>query len=245
MNPVYLWVDLAVLLPTLALSFDKRVGFYKQWRWYWPVNALVLAVFVAWDVVFTERGIWGFNPEYLVGVDLLGLPIEEWGFFIAVPYACTFTYATLKHYLGARPGWRGGTASVNLVVLAVSGWLVASHWDHAYTAAAAGGLFVLMALLMLQPRPWLGWFWVAYLVLLVPFVVSNGVLTGLTFWDYPLLHQAPERIADHIVWYNNAENTGVRLLAMPVDDLVYGALLMLLHVAGLEFLMRRRRRISP
>ena len=77
-------------------------------------------------------------------------------------------------------------------------------------------------------------FWFAYAVLLFPFVLSNGVLTGLDFWSYPFLHNEPEAITDHIVWYNNAENSGWRMFTMPVDDLLYGMLLIGINVSLFE-----------
>jgi hypothetical protein len=80
----------------------------------------------------------------------------------------------------------------------------------------------------------MGHFWFAYFVLLVPFVISNGVLTGLDFWSYPFLHNHPEAISDHIVWYNNEENSGWRLFTMPVDDLLYGLLLIGINVSLFE-----------
>ena len=94
----YLWVNLAVLSVPFIASFDKRVAFVKEWKAFWPACLLTMAGFIAWDVVFTARGIWGFNPEHLAGIDVLGLPIEEWLFFITVPYACVFTYACFKKY---------------------------------------------------------------------------------------------------------------------------------------------------
>lgn len=240
MNPIYLWVDLAVLLPTLALSFDKRVSFRSKWKSYWPVNAAVTSLFIAWDILFTEAGIWGFNPDYLLGVDLLGLPIEEWGFFIAIPYACTFSYVTLKHYFNVRPAYRYGTASLNMLVWLVCIGLVFQFTDRAYTLSASFGLALMLTWLMRQHRPWISMFWLAYTALLIPFIVTNGVLTGLDFYSYPILHMKPESIEDHIVWYNAMENTGVRIFSMPLDDLIYGALLMLMHVAGLEWMEQRR-----
>ena len=29
-----------------------------------------------WDVLFTVNGVWGFNPDYLVGIKRLGLLLE-------------------------------------------------------------------------------------------------------------------------------------------------------------------------
>ena len=78
----------------------------------------------------------------------------------------------------------------------------------------------------------------AFLVCLCRAIVavcaSNGVLTGLDFWSYPFLHNEPDAIADHIVWYNNEENSGWRLFTMPVDDLLYGMLLIGINVSLFE-----------
>ena len=80
----------------------------------------------------------------------------------------------------------------------------------------------------------MGHFWFAYTVLLVPFILSNGVLTGIEFWKYPMLHNHPEAIADHIVWYNNDHNSGWRIFSMPADDLLYGLLLIGMNVSLYE-----------
>jgi len=40
-------------LPFL-LSFDKKVSFYKEWKYFLPVNLAVGAFFIAWDVWFTR-----------------------------------------------------------------------------------------------------------------------------------------------------------------------------------------------
>ncbi|HJW27819.1 MAG TPA: lycopene cyclase domain-containing protein, partial [Saprospiraceae bacterium] len=62
---------------------------------------------------------------------------------------------------------------------------------------------------------WLGTAYIVYLILILPFLVVNGILTG-TGLDEP------------IVWYNNAENLNLRLLSIPVEDFFYGFFLFLL-----------------
>ncbi|MFW5709998.1 MAG: lycopene cyclase domain-containing protein, partial [Bacteroidota bacterium] len=54
-------------------------------------------------------------------------------------------------------------------------------------------------------------------IVLFPFLVVNGLLTGS--W-----------IQQEVVWYNNQENLGIRLFTIPVEDFVYGMELILLNV---------------
>ena len=79
-------------------------------------------------------------------------------------------------------------------------------------------------------------FWLSFGLLLLPFIISNGVLTGIDFWQYPLMHSDPATIADQIVWYDNDHNSGWRIFSMPVDDLLYGMLLIGLNVTLFEWI---------
>jgi lycopene cyclase domain-containing protein len=67
----------------------------------------------------------------------------------------------------------------------------------------------------------MGRFYLAYAVCLVPFFVVNGILTG-------------SFIEEEVVWYNNEENLGIRLFTIPVEDVVYGMLLILMNVTFME-----------
>lgn len=229
----YLWVNLAVLAVPLVASFDRRVAFVKEWKAFWPACLLTMAGFIAWDVWFTKSGIWGFNAAHLMGVNILGLPLEEWLFFITVPYACVFTYACFKKYFPHAPlglGHRSFTTSMAALCIG----LALGFSDRAYLGLTAALCAIWLVGVLIRWRSWMGHFWFAYAVLLIPFILSNGVLTGLDFWSYPILHNAPETIHDHIVWYNNSENSGWRLFSMPVDDLLYGLLLIGINVSLFE-----------
>ena len=57
----------------------------------------------------------------------------------------------------------------------------------------------------------------AWSLLLIPFFIVNGVLTG-SFIDAP------------IVWYNNTQNIGTRMFTIPVEDVFYGMGLILLNI---------------
>ena len=76
-------------------------------------------------------------------------------------------------------------------------------------------------------------------MLLIPFVLTNGVLTGLRFWEYPIINTRPEAVLDQVVWYDNAHNLGVRFFSIPFDDFLYAFLLIGLNVALMEYLTSR------
>src|SRR5687768_13787782 len=96
---IYLYLNLFTIFFPFVLSFDKRVQFYKNWPFLFPAIIVNALIFIAWDSTFTRIGVWGFNPGYLLGIYLFGLPLEEILFFITVPYACVFIYETLNAYI--------------------------------------------------------------------------------------------------------------------------------------------------
>ena len=246
MNPHYLYltVDLAVLAIPLACSFDRKVRFFRFWPALFPAIGVMMLLFIPWDVAFTEQGIWGFNPDYLSGIWVAGIPLEEWLFFLCIPYACIFTYESLKHYI-PRPtgGALARPASALLTVLCAA--LALTHSDRAYIGLTALLTGILSAGLALgasrstRVREWNHRLWFAFLPLLVPFIASNGVLTGLRFWQYPAMNADVGAIPDQIVWYNNEHNLQLRIFSMPVDDLLYGFLMIGMTVVAYELIARR------
>lgn len=88
-----------VLLFPLLLSFDRKLGLYQHWRSLLKTILLVCLPFWSWDIVATGRGHWSFNPEYVIGVAFLGLPVEEWVFFVVVVFVSIFTWESTKYFL--------------------------------------------------------------------------------------------------------------------------------------------------
>lgn len=241
MSALYLVVNLAVLSVPLAFSWHPRLRFVDRWRDFVPACLAVAAGFIAWDALFTAWGVWGFEDRYLLGARVAGLPVEEWLFFLCVPYACVFTYHAFGVLGAGGPGRRTALALTG-AALGLCILLTALFPARLYTAVTAALLAVLLAGLLWTRPSWLGRLWLSLAVLTVPFILSNGVLTGLRFWTYPVLNARPEQVAPQVVWYDNAHNLGVRLFSIPLDDFLYAALLIGLNVAGMEWLAARRRR---
>ncbi|MDA9864110.1 lycopene cyclase domain-containing protein [Flavobacteriales bacterium] len=246
MNPHYLYltVDLAVLAIPLALSFDRKVKFARFWPALFPAIAVMMALFIPWDIAFTESNIWGFNEAYLSGFWIAGIPLEEWLFFICIPYACVFTYESLKYYV-PRPPLKPLALPLTLLLAVAAASLALVYPERRYiatTSALTAAFCVALALAAaIKPvvRTWNHGLWFAYLPLLVPFILSNGVLTGLDFWQYDVLNLDVQGISDQIVWYNNDHNLSVRIFSMPLDDLIYGFLMIAMTIISYEVIAKK------
>jgi lycopene cyclase domain-containing protein len=220
MNYLYLWLNIGTLLGPLLLSFDKKVAFFREWRYLLPAVVMMAVVFITWDVLFTINGIWGFNPAYLSGYYLFSLPIEEWMFFFTVPYACIFIYACVIAYFSDFFGVYGSTiAWIVVIVLFVIGFI---HIQQLYTSITfILTALVLVALLKFSRFKW-GRFWVSYGISILPFLLVNGVLTG-------------SGIEDQVVWYNSQHIMNIRIVTIPVEDSIYNMLMLLMTIFWFEY----------
>jgi lycopene cyclase domain-containing protein len=225
---LYLSVDLLSISVPFIFSFFTQAKFYKQWKYYWPANIACTAVFLAWDMLFTHLGVWGFNPDYLTGIYIGNLPLEEVLFFICIPYACTFTYFALnylveKDYLFPHQELISSALIIGLLIIGMH------YMERLYTSVTFLFLAFLLAFQMIKLRPrYMGRFYFAFLVILVPFFIVNGILTG-TGIDKP------------VVWYNNAQNLGIRMGTIPFEDTFYGMLMILMNITVYEWLQERER----
>ena len=129
----YLILNLLSVSFPLAWSFDRRIDYYKKWPALFLGTVLVGGVFIIWDVVFTRMGVWGFNPDYLVGVDIINLPLEEWLFFLLIPYACLFIYESLNYFIPSRP-LKKVTKPILMALIPVLLVIGVWHYDRWYTA---------------------------------------------------------------------------------------------------------------
>ena len=98
MNTLYLLLNLGSVSVPFLYSFHPRLQLHKRFLWIFISILLTMGVFIPWDVIFTMNGIWGFNDTYFLGLKLFSLPIEEWLFFICIPFACVFTHYALLLY---------------------------------------------------------------------------------------------------------------------------------------------------
>jgi lycopene cyclase domain-containing protein len=222
MKYLYLLLNLGTFIFPFALSFDKKVAFYKKWKYLTPAILFVAALFLVWDFLFTDIGIWSFNDEYITGIKFFGLPIEEILFFFTVPYACVFVYECIITYF-PKDYLKKYAVAITITIMAGDAVLLFFNYDKLYTASTLAVLGAyMMQLLVITRAQWLGRFYLGYLVSIIPFLIVNGVLTAMP-----------------VVIYNNSENLNIRLGTIPVEDMLYMMLLLLMNIGIYERLQKR------
>ena len=173
-------------------------------------------------------GVWGFNPRYITGIYIDHLPIEEVLFFICIPYACIFTYEAVNYYKKSESLPDGGNRLTWILIIGLLAVGIKNH-DRWYPSVTFIATAAFLIFLILKVRPsWLGRFYFAYLIILIPFFIINGILTGTG-------------IPEPVVWYNDTENLGIRVFTIPVEDTFYGMLLLLMNVSIFEYLQISKR----
>jgi len=200
----YLFLLIVSIAYPLYKSFEPRIRFHTKFRYIVPAVLLTALPFWIWDIAFEQNEIWHFNPDYTVGLSLWGLPLEEWLFFIVIPFACFFIYEVMLYFTGkgSIPFIKVITASLALLLLVVG--ILSYERTYTFINFILASLVLLgMLLKSIHPRQLTG-FYKGYLVSLLPFFVVNGILTKIP-----------------VVSYNNQENLSLRIYSIPVEDLVY------------------------
>lgn len=216
----YLLILFLAFAGPLFLSFDKKVFFYKKWKFAIPAIILPALFYIAWDSWFTRIGVWSFNEKYILGIRLINLPIEEILFFFIMPYCCIFIYECLLIYFQNLKRTRltdkiMGAIGIILIVLSLF------YRQKMYTASVFIFISLFIAVILSFRNFFRNFnttvFLVSYSIILFPFLVVNGFLTALP-----------------VVLYNDQENLGFRLYTIPFEDVFYGMLLFMMNIAVYE-----------
>ena len=226
MNYLYLVLDLGSISIPFIFSFHPKLKFFKFWKSLSLSMILTMLIFIPWDVIFTQNGIWGFNDTYFLEHRLFSLPIEEWLFFICIPYACVFThYALLTYFPNVKISAKS-TRLISSILLGILLITMVINYDKWYTLINFLYAIILIPIVLKTNEPLLQKYFLTFLVMLVPFFIINGILTG-------------SFIENEVVWYNNDENLGIRLFTIPIEDIIYAFTLILSNLALTEFFQKK------
>lgn len=210
----------------LLLSFDKKLHFYTQWKYVLPSILIVAAFYILCDVFMTKWGVWGFNSKYVSNVSFFKLPLEEWLFFIIIPYASIFLHeAFILYFPHIRVGDRL-SKYLTISIIVVLALILVLHYDKIYTVYIFSTLILALLLALFDKSGIMPGYYITFLLILIPFFIVNALLTG-------------SFIESEVVWYNDNENLGIRVFTIPIEDFGYAFSLMLFNL----LLIRRFEKI--
>ncbi len=177
-------------------------------------------LYIAWDIYFTSKGVWSFNDNYITGIKLVNLPVEEVLFFLVVPYCCVFVYECIRCYFPRLKNKR--YADIMLKVLAIVLMITGIFfYQKYYTSWTFIFCSLFISVIYLFKNFFKDFdatsFLVSFAIILIPFLIVNGFLTAIP-----------------VVLYNEAENLGIRIYTIPFEDTFYGMLLVLMDIAIYE-----------
>ena len=207
---------LSTFVPVI-FSFHPKVKFYIFYKSIFRATLLVSTIYILWDIIFTKLGIWGFNNQYLNGIYIFNLPMEEILFFLCIPFCCLYTYHLVEKFnisFFKNFHWEKIKIYFLFVVLVVG--LI--NYTKLYTFIC----FVMFSLVLFIVNKSsininFNFFYTTFILIIIPFLIINGALTGL-FFDQT------------VVWYNNKEILGLRIFTIPIEDAFYAHQLILLNL---------------
>lgn len=222
---LYLLLNLLTISLPFIRSFDKRVKYYTKLKSLFLAFLFSSVLFIPWDVYFAKIGVWGFNPKYLLGIKAFHLPLEEWLFFVTIPYACLFIYEVVNYFY--PKSWFDRVPTSSWAALGVAFLHFAFfNYDRTYSVVTFSISALFSFYIYLSKPNWIGKFIRAFLISLIGFFLVNGVLTGTG-------------IEEEVVWYNPSEITGIRILTIPIEDFSYCYLLLGINITLFEFFKKR------
>jgi len=209
----YLLFNLLVISGPLALSFDRRVRYVKDWPTAIIATLITLIPFITWDSLVSGRH-WWFNHQFTLPIRLLGLPLGEWLFFITVPFSCLFIWEIITYFRPHRQ---------------LKLWRIVRHiWILTLPAGVA--LFIIgieytgLVLIAVTLTILLDWILRTAILSDTRILILIGIVVGLILVFNGYLTARP------VVLYDAQYQLDFRIITIPIEDFFYGLSHILLTV---------------
>jgi len=159
-----------------------------------------------------------FNEQYIMGVQLLGLPLEEWLFFITVPFSVLFIWEIFSRKTGNPISENLKFIKKIFFIFPLAG-IIFFLTGKEYTGLSlialgiAGILDKILATEILARKNTYYFLGIIFLLNLV----FNGYLTGRP-----------------VVLYHESYQLGIRIITIPIEDFIYGISMLLMNTILFE-----------
>jgi len=220
----YLLLQLTYLVIPVLLSRRFNLRFSFRLRYLLPAVVFSGAIFVMWNMRFNELGIWKYNTDYITGIYLVNVPVEEWLAFLIIPVTAAYIFDWTKIKL-EKFEMQNIFVAVSLLLFIAMGVLayffrrnMFSFFTFFLTAIYLGYTVFRNRFKKHYPS-----FYAAFGISLIPFLIVSVLAGALPIISYN---------ADHIM--------GISLLAVPVERFFYLFLMLLITITIYEYLSERR-----
>jgi hypothetical protein len=100
----YLLVLAFIGLCAVGVNTGFRLRFSKKVKQFIVMDAVIVVIYLAWDIWAVVKKSWYFDSHQIIGLNLFSrLPIEEILFFVIVPLMGVLTYLALLKITGWEP----------------------------------------------------------------------------------------------------------------------------------------------
>ena len=221
----YLLLLLIYLVIPVVISFQKKVRFVFRLKYILPAVIFAGAIFIMWDLRFVQMKIWTFNPDYLSGIDLLRLPIEEWLSFLIIPLSSIYIYEWLKIRFENfdKPNVFVIISLVLLLVTGVLAYVFRTRMFSFFTFFLSA-IYLGYTVFRNRFRKYYTKFYLALAISLIPFLIVSAILNSLP-----------------AIVYDSAHIMGLAIFGVPVEKIGYLFLLLLINVTIYEYLSNRKQ----
>ena len=90
--PEYLIILLIILALAIYFEYKYHIHLYHSRKERLQVTFSIFVAAMTWDYFAVYRHHWIFPGNGLVGIRIFGLPIEEFLFFLIIPYIVLIVY---------------------------------------------------------------------------------------------------------------------------------------------------------
>jgi len=200
----YLLFNLFIFLGPVLSSYIYKGAKKIDYILFFKAIIIPAIFFIIWDEIVTGY-FWYFNNKYILGLNIIKLPIEEMLFFFTVPFACLFLWINIEEKI--KKSKENNSISFllifSLLLLAILSLLFGKFYS-------ANVLLVLCAVIFFDiiiKTKLFSKYYFYYFLTIVFFLtfLFNGYLT-----------------ARPVVIYNELLKTNINIFTIPIEDFIYG-----------------------
>ncbi|MBS1646054.1 MAG: lycopene cyclase domain-containing protein [Bacteroidetes bacterium] len=216
----FLWVDMLYVAFLLVLFFAPKISFFKQIKFTFAPSILTTSFFITWNLLFTQYHVWDFNTQYILGIQLFKVPLEEILLLFCMPYISLWAYFIIKKHLRFE---RVQNAIFYFSWVLIAGLFILGfiYYNKLYTLVVCFSLGLCLMVVTFRKQEILLHYFLSCAILLLLFFIPNAFLSG-SFLNKTLLI------------YNKMQHLDVHILSLPVETFLYQMLLALCCIAIYE-----------